>query len=79
MAIWTELLFGNGFWLGFIIIEAMLFIISTSVKWGGFFSGACAVLMFIVYYNNIPVNTFEYWGMILMGITAFIHIIIGLD
>ena len=77
MAIWTELLFGEGFWLGFILIEAVLFIISTSSKLGGFFSGAMATLMFIVYYQNISSNSFEYWGMILMGITAFFHILIG--
>jgi len=79
MAIWTELLFGNGFWLGFIIVEAILFIISSTSRLGGFFSGAMATLMFLVYYQNITANTFEYWGMILMGITAFLHIMIGMS
>lgn len=79
MTIWTDLLFGDGFWLGFIIIEAVLFIISTSSRLGGFFSGAMATLMFMVYYQNITSNTFEYWGMILMGITAFLHILISMS
>jgi hypothetical protein len=79
MAIWTDLLYGNGFWLGFILISAIMFIISASVKWGGFFSCAMSILMFMVYYQNVTANTFEYWGVILMGISAVIHLMIGIS
>jgi len=76
--IWSELLFGSGFWLGLIIIECLLFIITSLINKFGYMAGLMSILMFMVYYQNIPTNTFEYWGIIFMGLSSLIFFIIAL-
>lgn len=74
---WDDLLFGEGFWLGLLLIEAILLILSTSVKYGGFFSAMFSVILFIVYYGEITSNTFEFYGVIFIGILTIFHLFIG--
>ncbi len=74
---WDDLLFGEGFWFGLLIVEAILLIISTSIKYGGYFSALFSVILFIVYNGEITNNTFEYYGVILIGILTLFHLFIG--
>ena len=76
---WDDLLFGEGFWLGLLLIECILLIISSSVKYGGFFSAIFSIILFIVYNGEITNNTFEYYGVILIGVLTLFHFFIGTD
>lgn len=78
MGVWAELLFGEGFWLGLILIEALLFVITSIVSAFGFLAGIMSILMFVVYYQNIPANTFEYWGVIFMGVSSILYFYMAL-
>lgn len=74
---WDSLLFGEGFWLGLLLIEAILLILSTSVEYGGFFSAIFSIMLFLVYNGEITNNTFEYYGVILIGVSTIFHLFIG--
>ena len=76
---WDDLLFGEGFWLGLLLIETILLIVSSSVKYGGFFSAIFSIILFIVYNGEITNNTFEYYGVILIGVLTLFHFFIGTD
>jgi len=76
---WDDLLFGEGFWLGLLLIETILLIVSSSIKYGGFFSAMFSIILFIVYNNEITNNTFEYYGVIFIGIMTLFHFFIGGD
>ena len=76
---WDDLLFGEGFWLGLLLIETILLIVSSSVKYGGFFSAIFSIILFIVYNGEITNNTFEYYGVILIGVLTLFHFFIGSD
>jgi len=75
MAIWEELLFGSGFWLGLLLIEVILFIIAILNKYGSFFSAIFSMIMFIVYYQELySINDFVTYGMLLMALSSIIFI-----
>ena len=68
--VWEDLLIGEGFWFGLIMILAILFIVTFVVKEFGWLSCVICVLMVIYYNNNLQVVEFKNWGMILMGISS---------
>lgn len=70
--IWEELLIGSGFWFGLIIILAILFLVSFSVKPFGFIGSIICIFMVIYYNDNLNVSEFKIWGMLLMGVSSTI-------
>ncbi len=77
MAIWEELLFGSGFWLGLLIQLAMLFVVTYAVPRFGFIGSIYCVMMVFVYNENLTANTINNWGMIIMGVSIMPLIYIG--
>lgn len=79
MGVWQELLFGEGFWFGLILIESMLFIVSSAVKHFNYIASAISMCMFIVYYQELATNEFSVWGMLIMGISTVFFLLLYKD
>lgn len=76
--VWEELLIGEGFWFGLIIILALLFIVTYVVKDFGWLGAIICIFMVIYYNNNLQVMEFKNWGMILMGISSMFLIFMSI-
>jgi len=74
---WADLLIGEGFWLGLILIQVILLLVSSNVEYGNLFSAILSTLMFLYYIQNIASNSFENWGVILTGVSIIFHLMIG--
>jgi len=62
----TELMFGSGAWLGFILIVILLTGITYKVKEAGYISLVIAVMMAFEYLENVDPTTNFYWSGVLM-------------
>jgi len=62
----TELMFGSGGWLGFILIVILLASITYKVKEAGYISLVIAVFMALEYFENVDPSTNFYWSGVLM-------------
>ena len=74
---WADLLIGDGFWLGLVLIQVIFLLLSTQVKYGGWFSACFSVLLFLYYGQNLDLNSFESWGMIFTGVMVLIHLFVS--
>lgn len=63
--IFTELLFGSGFWIGFIIISAFAIGISYKYKYTAVIFALVLFFMTLQYWDNIAVDSNFMWGAIL--------------
>ena len=72
-----ELLIGEGFWLGLLIIISILFVVSSMVKHFNII-GSMFCLVMVFYYNaNLTASELKIWGMIIMGLTPLFLFFIG--
>ena len=72
-----ELLIGEGFWLGLLIIISILFVVSSMVKHFNII-GSTFCLVMVFYYNaNLTASELKIWGMIIMGLTPLFLFFIG--
>ncbi len=74
---WTQLLFGDGAILGFILINAILIGISIIASKGGLFSGVIGILVFMFYVENLPPGTFEMWLPIAQILATLLYFFSG--
>ena len=72
-----ELLIGEGFWLGLLIIISILFVVSSMVKHFNII-GSMFCLVMVFYYNaNLTASELKIWGMVIMGLTPLFLFFIG--
>ncbi len=77
MSEFASLLFGDGAILGFVILNALLFVVSAITSRGGLFSGVIGVLVFLFYLENIPAGTFEMWLPIAQALATLVFFLQG--
>jgi len=79
MSAWADLLFGDGAILGFILINAILFIFTMLIDKFGYFAGIASILLFFYYGDNFTANTFDIWIQIGQIVFAGIYFMIGVS
>lgn len=62
--LFEELLFGEGFWLGLILIVAIGLYIGSRVKFSGLLFIIIYVFLAIEYINKLSANSAQMWGII---------------
>ncbi len=80
MGVWSDLLFGEGFFLGLILINSILFVMSSIVKSFGYLAGCFSALMFLVYIQEMStLNQIETFGIIFQAILCLIYFYIAYE
>jgi len=74
--LFEELLFGQGFWFGLLLVIAILQIVSSIVPEFSSIGGIFSILLFIAYILNMDLNGFNTFGIILMAINGA-HLILS--
>lgn len=60
-----ELLFGQGFWLGFFIIMAIAFVVSSRVKHSAIIFITGLLFLAMEYYENLSGSSTKIWGLVM--------------
>ena len=78
MGVWAELLFGEGFWMGLLLMNSLLFIVSSIVSKFGLFAGVFSGIMFVVYTQELSsLNQIETFGIIFQLVLCLIYFYLG--
>lgn len=79
--VWTDLfdtlLFGNGCWIGLIIIISIIILVTTKVKESSFLFLPISVFLAIQYYDNVGINSDFMWASIVMWFMVAWCLIVG--
>ena len=67
-----ELLFGSGFWIGFIIICAFCFGIAYKFKYAGVVSECVFFFMALLYFDELATNSNYLWGAIMCFVSMIL-------
>ena len=79
MSVWNELLFGEGFWLGLVIIQAILVTVSSIENLFSYLACFINICLFMVYIDELGTNSFNTWGIIITLVSACFFLIMGLS
>lgn len=70
MAVWEDLLIGEGFWLGLVIILCILYITSVVARGFGYIGGIICIFMIFYYLENLASNELKMWGLLIMAFSS---------
>lgn len=79
MSVWSDLLFGDGFWLGLILIQAIGVTVSSLNKMFAYMACFINICLFMVYVEEMGTATFNTWGIIITLVGAIFFLIMGLS
>lgn len=68
--LFTELLFGSGAWIGFLLVISIVFLMTWKIKESGIIFIPFTIFMGISYLQNVSASSNFMWGSILMFITS---------
>jgi hypothetical protein len=74
-AVFNELFFGAGCWLGILLIEIIVWTLASIVDWGSFISIIITIFIGIDYLNNTTANTDQVWLALIMFFTSIFLIV----
>ncbi len=77
VSVWFDLLFGEGFILGLILINSLLFVISSIVKHFGLFASIFSAIMILMYIQEMTLNQIQTFGIIFQGVLCILYFYIG--
>ncbi len=77
VSVWFDLLFGEGFLLGLILINSLLFVISSIVKHFGLFASIFSAIMILMYIQEMTLNQIQTFGIIFQGVLCILYFYIG--
>ncbi len=77
VSVWFDLLFGEGFLLGLILINSLLFVISSIVKHFGLFAGIFSAIMILNYIQEMTLNQLQTFGIIFQGVLCILYFYLG--
>jgi len=73
--VFRVLLFGEGFWLGFLIIISICLIMANKIKYSGIIFTIALFFLALEYNENIETSSNKMWGMIMCFIGVVFLII----
>lgn len=77
LTILGELLIGEGFWLGLLIIISLLFLLTYVIPFFAWIGSIFCMFLFFYYSSNLPPNDFRLWGMLMIAVTPIFLILVG--
>ena len=79
MSVWSDLLFGDGFWLGLLIIQAIGVTVSSVENLFAYMMCIFNICLFVVYIDQLGTNTFATWGIMITIISAIGFLFVGMS
>jgi len=79
MSVWSDLLFGDGFWLGLLIIQAIGVTVASIEKLFAYMMCIFNVCLFVVYIDQLGTNAFSTWGIMITLVSAIGFLFVGMS
>jgi len=79
MSVWSDLLFGDGFWLGLLLVQAIGVTISSIENMFAYMACIFNLCLFVVYLEEIGTTTFNTWGIMITLVSAIFFLLMGLS
>jgi len=68
--VFQVLLFGDGFWLGFLIIISICLVVAHKIKYSGILFTLALIFIALEYNENLLTTSNKMWGMVMCFIGA---------